>query len=324
MDATDWVELHVTLLVVILLVALQPMMVVVEQKKAVIIERFGRFHKVATEGLHFLIPGVDRLRPIVWRETEVDRAGTYIATQTNETYIDMRERLLDFPHQSVITRDNVEIRVHPMALYKLVDPVKVAYEVYDLTHAVEKLVQTTLRSIIGDMGLDDTLASREEINKRLAQKVKHVCHNWGCELTRVELLEIAPASGSIENAMHQQLQAERVRRSNVKRSDGQRIKLKTHAEGNMSAVIAISKGQMEVKKIKAKAEADSKLLIAAAEAEALEDVGGSLNDFGLDPSDYMVSIKYIEAFQSIAKGAKRRTMFVPFESDVIGAAAGLT
>merc|ERR1712093_44401 len=122
---------------------------------------------------------------------------------------------------------------------------------------------------------------------------------------------IAPASGSIENAMHQQLQAERVRRSNVKRSDGQRIKLKTHAEGNMSAVIAISKGQMEVKKIKA-------------EAEALEDVGGSLNDFGLDPSDYMVSIKYIEAFQSIAKGAKRRTMFVPFESDVIGAAAGLT
>jgi regulator of protease activity HflC (stomatin/prohibitin superfamily) len=255
----------------------------------------------------------------VWRETEVDRDGQYISTQTYETYIDLRERLLDFPHQSVITRDNVEIRVHPMALYRLVDPVKVAYEVYDLTHAVEKLVQTTLRSIIGDMGLDDTLASREEINKRLAQKVKHVCHNWGCELTRVELLEIAPASASIESAMHQQLQAERVRRSNVKRSDGLRIMLKTHAEGDMSAVVAISKGQMEVKKIKAKAEADSKLLVAKAEADSLEDVGSALADFGLDPSDYMCACKYVEAFQGIAAGAKKRTMFVPYETGVVGA-----
>lgn len=289
------------------------------QKKAVIVERFGRFHKVASEGIHFLVPGMDRPRPIVWRETEVDRDGQYISTQTYETYIDLRERLLDFPHQSVITRDNVEIRVHPMALYRLVDPVKVAYEVYDLTHAVEKLVQTTLRSIIGDMGLDDTLASREEINKRLAQKVKHVCHNWGCELTRVELLEIAPASASIESAMHQQLQAERVRRSNVKRSDGLRIMLKTHAEGDMSAVVAISKGQMEAKKIKAKAEADSKLLVAKAEADSLEDVGSALADFGLDPSDYMCACKYVEAFQGIAAGAKKRTMFVPYETGVVGA-----
>merc|ERR1719313_2933926 len=101
------------------------------------------------------------------------------------------------------------IQVHPMVLYRAMDAVRASYETYDVSHCVEKLVQTTLRSIIGDMGLDDTLASREEINKRLAQKVKYVCHNWGCELTRVELLEIAPASGSIENAMHQQLQAER-------------------------------------------------------------------------------------------------------------------
>ena len=289
------------------------------QKKAVIVERFGRFHKVALEGIHFLLPGVDRLRPIVWRETEVDRAGQYVSTQTYETHIDMRERLLDFPHQSVITRDNVEIKVHPMALYKLVDPVKVAYEVYDLTHAVEKLVQTTLRSIIGDMGLDDTLASREEINKRLAQKIKHVCHNWGCELTRVELLEIAPASNSIEFAMHQQLQAERVRRSKVKQSDGERIMLKTHAEGNMSAVIAISTGQMEVKKIMAKAEADAKLLVATAEADSLEDVGSALGEFGLDPSDYMCACKYVDAFQGIASGAKTRTMYVPYETGVVGA-----
>merc|ERR1712072_137475 len=128
--------------------------------------------------------------------------------------VDLREQLMDFEHQKIITRDNVEITVHPMIVFNLFDPVRVAYETFDLSHAVMKLVQTTLRSIIGDMGLDDTLASREEINRALMQKISLICNNWGVEITRVELLEIAPTQ-SMQNAMHKQLSAERVRRAQI-------------------------------------------------------------------------------------------------------------
>lgn len=302
--AQPYILLHLFALAATGIALSWPIFLVVEQKRVVVVERVGKFHAVLTEGFHILVPGFDKIRPVVWRETEPFIPGRSSETrrviQTLEKAIDLRERLMDFPDQSVITRDNVEIKMHPMVLYKIIDPVKVAYEVYDLRHAVEKLVQTTLRSIIGDMSMDDTLASREEINKRLMTKVGIICHNWGCELTRVELLEIAPASVSIENAMHQQLQGERYRRSNVKQADGERIKLKTHAEGHMSSVIAVSKGEMEVKAIKARAEADSKILIATAEANALQEVCDALSEFGLDPSDYMISLKFIDAFTAIA------------------------
>ena len=111
---------------------------------------------------------------------------------------------------------------------------------------------------------------------------------------------------------------ERVRRSNVKKADGERIKLKTIAEGQMAAVIAVSKGDMEVKKIKAKAQADSKILIAKAEATAIGEVGEALSEFGIDPSDYMVSLKYVDAFTKLGSLAKKRTVFMPFETDVTG------
>lgn len=114
-----------------------------------------------------------------------------------------------------------------------------------------------------------------------------------------------------------------MRRSNVKRADGERIMLKTIAEGQMAAVIAVSKGEMEVKKIKAKAQADSKVLIAKAEATALGEVGEALGEFGIDPSDYMVSLKYVETLTRVGSLAKKRTLFMPFETDVTGVAGAM-
>jgi regulator of protease activity HflC (stomatin/prohibitin superfamily) len=129
-------------------------------------------------GWYWLIPFVDRARSLTWRTAETYYTGdgrqTVKILQTKVKRIDLRESVMDFPLQSIITRDNVEIQIHPMLLFRVVDPVRAVYEVYDLSHAVEKLVQTTLRSIIGDMGLDDTLASREEINRTLSQKIRFV------------------------------------------------------------------------------------------------------------------------------------------------------
>lgn len=162
---------------------------------------------------------------MLWRysETTVDSYG-FLQTryfQQTQAHIDLREMLMDFPNQSIITRDNVQISVHPMLLYRIEDPVRAVYEAYDLAQCVENLVQTTLRAIIGDMGLDDTLASREEINRILSQKIRfvssvwfvwshshsHICFNWGLRLVKVDLLEITP-TGSIMAAMHKQLKVQ--------------------------------------------------------------------------------------------------------------------
>merc|ERR1711871_1444777 len=153
---------------------------VVEEETRMIVERWGKFSRVCKPGLNYVVPFAERTRKIKWRSTfpRIVRSGYNTTKQVSEVKqvttdrIDLRMNVMDFPTQPIITRDNVEIQVHPMILYKLVDPMRVAYETFDLSHAVEKLVQTNLRAIIGDMGMDDTLASREEINRSLKTKKK--------------------------------------------------------------------------------------------------------------------------------------------------------
>jgi len=283
-----------------------------------IVERWGRFHKRLDSGLHFLVPLMDRARPFTWRYCEV-QLNTHKVTEVLTTRLDLREAVMDFPLQEIITRDNVEIKVHPMLLYKIVDPVRAVYEVTDLTQAVEKLVQTTLRSIISDMGLDDTLASREEINRTLQSKISRTFLNWGFKIVKVDILEILPATKSIQDAMHKQISAERIRRANVITADGYRERTKTEAEGACAAAIARSKGDQQVTVIKAKGEADAVLMRANAEAEALRIVAAALGDVDIDVASYIVALKYVAALQNVASKAKKRTLFLPFEHDVVGA-----
>ena len=263
-----------------------------------------------------------------------------------QTRIDLRENVMDLASQQVITRDNVIAtvcvrdcaqrvcatrradcalsppQVHPILLYKIVDPVRAAYETYDLTHAVEKLVQTTLRSIIGDMGLDDTLASREEIERGLRVRIKNVCLNWGLELMSVELLEITPTQ-TVQTAMHQQLAAERLRRAGIVEAEGYREKLRTEAEGSAQSTVAIATGDQRVAKILAHGRADARRLVAHAEAQSVTTVAEALQEFGVNPTSYLVGIKYIEAMTNIACQATSRVLYMPFETDVVGAVAEL-
>eukprot|EP00003_Mantamonas_plastica_P014398 TRINITY_DN24_c0_g1_i2.p1 TRINITY_DN24_c0_g1~~TRINITY_DN24_c0_g1_i2.p1 ORF type:complete len:238 (-),score=76.26 TRINITY_DN24_c0_g1_i2:267-980(-) len=231
--------------------------------------------------------------------------------------------MTDFPLQSIITRDNVEIHVHPMILYRIVSPIKVAYEVYDISHAVEKLVQTTLRSIIGDMGLDDTLASREEINRLLNIKISQVCLNWGIELKKVEILEIVPGP-SIQQAMHKQIAAERIRRAAIISADGFREMTKTEAEGECQSVIAISKGEQRVSILRATGYSEAKVIMATAEAQALTTISESLSHYGIDPTQYMVGLKYIETLSNLALRATKRVVYFPFETSISGALKEVT
>lgn len=293
---------------------------VIEKGTAMVVERWGRFHRCCYAGWHFLVPFADRPRSIIWRVNHIERIARRTTTtikQTRVTRIDLRENVMDFPTQKIITRDNVEIEVHPMLLMRLTDPVRVCYETFDLTHAVEKLVQTTLRSIIGDMGLDDTLASREEIERGLKVRINNVCKNWGLNIFSVELLEITP-DRQVQQAMHKQLAAERTKRAAIVTAEGEREKNKTEAEGEMQAQIALAGGQQRVAVLRAKGTADARLLIAQAEAQAVSTIAAALREYGVNASQYMIALKYIQAFEAIATQASRRTMYFPVETNVFG------
>lgn len=289
-----------------------------------LVERLGRFSRRLRPGIYFLYPFIEQPRRVTWRitETYIDRRGNE-GVRHMQSYldrVDLRESVMDFPMQAIITRDNVEIKIHPMLLYRLHDPVRVAYEVYDLPHAVEKIVQTTLRSIIGDMGLDDTLASREEINRVLSQKISAICNNWGLELRKVEILEILPTD-SVQKAMHKQIAAERVRRASIIRADGERERDRTQADGDAQSKIQRSKGISQETVIKAKGLADAKVIIATAEANAVKTVAKTLDEYGIDATQYLIGVKYIEAFSGIARRADVRNIFFPYETGVVGALA---
>mmetsp|Transcript_14449 Transcript_14449/g.50263 ORF Transcript_14449/g.50263 Transcript_14449/m.50263 type:complete len:340 (-) Transcript_14449:123-1142(-) len=296
---------------------------VVEQGTSMVVERYGKFHRRCDAGWHWLVPFADQPRRVTWRLSETYLQGNWQAVKIQQyktDRIDLRENIMDFPNQPVITRDNVEIQVHPMLVYKLIDPVRVAYETYDLSHAVEKLVQTALRSIIGDMGLDDTLASREEIERGLRLKVQRVCHNWGLEIMSVELLEITPTE-TVQDAMHKQLAAERVRRASIVEADGNREQMKTVSEGECQSQIALANGHKAATVLRAKGTADSRVLIARAEAEAVRVIAEQLHAYGVNATAYLIGLKYIETFTTIACHANSRKLYLPFETDVVGATA---
>lgn len=214
----------------------------------------------------------------------------------------------------------LQIYVHPMLLYRLVDPVRVAYETFDLAHCVEKLVQTTLRSIIGDMGLDDTLVSREEIERSLMSKISGVCYNWGLQINSVELLEITPTP-TVQAAMHQQLAAERIRRAAIVSAEGFREKTRLEAEGECQSAIALATGEKQVTFIRAQGQADARKLIARAEADAVRIIASALQEFGVDPTAYMMGLKYIDSLTSLASNAGSREVYFPMETDISGALA---
>lgn len=301
---------------------------IVEESTAVVIERFGKYsgtlwhdNGVLGTGLHFTIPFVERARSITWRLSDISLKNGKMKVdvrETRKTVIDLRENLMDFPQQPVITRDNVEINVHPMVLYRLFDPVRVAYETFDLAHAIEKIVQTSLRSVIGDMGLDDTLASREEIQRLLMYKIRKICQNWGCYIMSVELLEIV-VPVEVQNAMHMQLKAERVRRAKVVTAVGMRDKTKTEAEGVCQSAIAIASGVSKVEISKANGLSQSRMIIAKAEADAVRTIAKELAPVGVNPTQYMIGTRYIDVFTEICKYAGTRKIYFPMDTNVLGA-----
>jgi regulator of protease activity HflC (stomatin/prohibitin superfamily) len=272
---------------------------VVSQASVKVIERLGRFHKIAESGLNIIIPFVDSVR------------GT----------LDLREQINSVEPQPVITRDNVTMEVDCVVYWQVLDPTKATYEVSDLRRGLDQLTLSGLRNVIGELDLDHTLTSRDTINTKLRAAMDQATDRWGVKVTRVELKNIEPPP-DIKQTMEKQMTAERDRRAQVTQAEGSKQSAILKAEGEKQAAIVAAEGRKEAAILDASGKAQALQLTAEAEARALGLIGQAIPGKG-DPTNYMIAMKYMDALREISRGADK-TVFVPYEATgVLGSLGGI-
>ena len=293
---------------------------IIGQAEVMVIERLGRFHRVARSGLNILIPFVERPKSLDVRFLEADVGGTRRIAISTTTRIDLREQVLNFPSQPVITKDNVTIDIDAVLYYRVADPQKATYAVQNLPYALETLTRTTLRNIVGEMELDATLVSRDQINKRMRETIEEASIGWGVDVTRVELQSIEPPR-DIQQSMELQMRAERERRAAVTNAEASKRAAILESEGQKESQIRKAEGEKGAAILRAEGLATARLAMADAEAEAVKRIAAALPPG--EAATYLLGLKYIEALPQIAQG-KGTTVFLPSEATgVLGAIGGI-
>ena len=281
-------------LIVVILVILARCVRVVQQSKAYVIERLGAFHTVWSVGLHFKVPFLDRVLRVV----------------------SLKEQVADFPPQPVITKDNVTMQIDTVLYYQITDPKLFAYGVENPMNAIENLTATTLRNIIGELELDQSLTSRDIINARMRSILDEATDPWGIKVNRVELKNILPPK-DIQNAMEKQMRAERERREQILQAEGQKQSQILVAEGEKESRILRADGEKQARIMEAEAEAAAILRVNEAMANSLKLLNES------NPTDPVIRIKALEAFQAAANG-KATKIIIPSEiQGLAGLAEGI-
>ncbi|MNS34648.1 Modulator of FtsH protease HflK [compost metagenome] len=256
----------------------------IQQSRVAVVERMGKFHKVLNPGWNLVNPMLD----VVVRR------------------FDMRETLHDFPPASVITRDNVSVRVNAVTYYRVTDVKAAAYNVQNYEQAMEQLIITTLRNLIGEMELDEVLNGRNTINTKLQGILDEATHAWGLKISRVELKEVA-AQGEVAEAMDKQMVAERTRRAQILEAEGSKRSAVLQAEGAKESAILRAEGEREVVLIRAKAEAEAALIAAKAQQEAIREL---ISAFGTNGDEKFLQLRYLDTLPRMADG-KGSTVFMP-------------
>jgi regulator of protease activity HflC (stomatin/prohibitin superfamily) len=293
---------------------------IIGQAEVMVIERLGRFHRVGRSGLNILIPFVELPRSIDVRYAEADVSGLKRIAARTTVRIDLREQVLNFPSQPVITKDNVTIDIDAVLYYRIAEPQKATYAVQNLPYALETLTRTTLRNIVGEMELDQTLASRDMINKRMREVIEEAAVSWGVDVTRVELQSIEPPK-DIQQAMELQMRAERERRAAVTNAEAGKRAAILESEGLKESQVRKAEGEKDASVLRAQGLAEARLAMANAEAESIRLIATALPDG--QAAMYMLGLKYLEALPKLAEG-KGSTIFLPTEaSGVMGAVGAL-
>ena len=309
----DIVTILLIAIVVFVLILVKMSLVIIPQSETRIIERLGKYYATLKPGINIIIPFIDKAKTIV-----AMTGGRYHYTSS----IDLREQVYDFDRQNVITKDNVQTQINALLYFQIVDPFKAVYEINNLPNAIEKLTQTTLRNIIGELELDETLTSRDTINTKLRAVLDDATNKWGIKVNRVELQDITPPQ-SVLQAMEKQMQAERNKRATILTSEGQKAAAILQSEGQKTARINQAEADKQTEILRAEGEAQARIRKAEAEAVAIEKVSEAVGK-SANPAHYLIAQKYIAMLQEVASGDKTKTVYMPYEAtNLMGSIGGI-
>ena len=289
----------IIVLIIIVIFLAAKTFIVVPQAEVLIIERLVRYHRTAEDGLNVVVPFLDKVR----------------------AHVDLREQTMDVQPQSVITKDNVTIRIDTVVFYQITEARSAVYEIQNLQNGIKYLTTTTIRDVVGKMDLDSTFSSREQINTQLRQILDVATDKWGCKVNRVEIKDIDPPK-DIRDAMEKQMNAERTKRAVILEAEGQRQSAITIAEGEKESKILQAdaekesnirraEGEKQAKILKATGEAEAIRQIADAKAREIEVVYGAIKNS--NPDDKLVQLKALEALKEVSKGEANK-VFIPFDA----------
>jgi regulator of protease activity HflC (stomatin/prohibitin superfamily) len=285
-----------TLVAIILLVLIVGLVVaaiirsvrIIPQARAGIVERFGRYNRTLHAGLNVVIPFVEQLRPLM----------------------DLREQVISFPPQPVITKDNLTVNIDTVIYFQVTDPKAATYEIASYLAGVEQLVVTTLRNVVGGMDLDHTLTSRDKINAELRRELDDVTGKWGLRVSRVELKAIEPPL-SVAEAMQKQMRADREKRAAILQSEGAKQSAILTAEGEKQAAVLRARGEAEATVVRAEADATAQAKRAQGEAQAIATVFRAIHEGNPDQS--LLAYRYLQTLPQIAQGDANKVWIVPSE-----------
>ena len=296
---------------------------VVKNQEAMVIEQFGKYNRTLNAGLNFIIPVMERARPIHWRYQQRDISGVDYAVTKERNTIDLREQVFDFSKQSVITKDNVSIEIDAMLYYLVTDTHDAVYKIANLPDAIEKLCKTSLRNVAGNLSLDECLTSRDQINAELLIIMDEATDKWGVKVNRVELKDITPPR-DIQEAMEKQMRAERDRRAVILTAEGEKKSMILEAEGIRESQIRRAEGEKQALVLEATGQAEARLKVATAESGAIKLVTEGLADAKTDPAQYLVAIRYLETLKEMTSGKDNKAVYVPYEATgVLGSLGGI-
>ncbi len=291
-------EIVISVLILLVLVFAATSIRVIRQSQVGIVERLGKFHGLAETGVNIILPVLDKMRAV----------------------IDLREQVVDYPPQPVITKDNVTMQIDTVVYYQVTDPIKFTYEIAAPRTAIEYLTATTLRNIVGDMDLDETLTSRDTVNSKLRLILDEATDKWGIKVTRVELKNISPPR-DIQDAMEKQMRAERERREVILRAEGEKRSAILKSEGERESQIQTAEGERQAAILKAQGEAEAIITVQKAKAEAVKMVYLAIKE--ADPTKEVVAIRSLEALEKVSEGHATKILLPVEAAGVLGALSGI-